>query len=303
MADNKENDFEAGFDTNREYKDSVFTLLFNDEKILAELYGGITGQEIAPDAKIEIKTLKNIFTNGVFNDVAFVMGGKLVVLIEHQSTINKNMPLRMLLYIAEIYNRLSKDKDLYSQNIFAIPRPEFIVLYNGIKDMPDKQVLRLSDMFKDVDGAGDIANLELAVTVYNINKGRNPEMAKRSPTLDGYETFIYKVRENEKTMSRKEAIRRAVVDCINQNILRTFLENHKREVVGMLLHEWDLGEAVAVAREEGEERGMRKGMETGMEKGKRQQAIEIAKKLKAKGMSINDIMEATNLTVDDILPL
>ena len=303
MADNKEDDFEAGFDANREYKDSVFTLLFNDEKILAELYGGITGQEIAPDIKIEIKTLKNIFTNGVFNDVAFVMGDKLVVLIEHQSTINKNMPLRMLLYIAEIYNRLSKDKDLYSQNIFAIPRPEFIVLYNGIKDMPDKQVLRLSDMFKDVDGAGDIANLELAVTVYNINKGRNPEMAKRSPTLDGYETFIYKVRENEKTMSRKEAIRRAVVDCINQNILRTFLENHKREVVGMLLHEWDLGEAVAVAREEGEERGMRKGMETGMEKGKRQQAIEIAKKLKAKGMSINDIMEATNLTVDDILPL
>ena len=196
MVDNKEDDFEAGFDANREYKDSVFTLLFNDEKILAELYGGITGQEIAPDAKIEIKTLKNIFTNGVYNDLAFVLDDKLVVLIEHQSTINKNMPLRMLLYIAEIYNRLSKDKDLYSTDIFKIPRPEFIVLYNGVKDVPDKQVLRLSDMFKDVEEAGDIANLELAVTVYNINKGRNPEMAKRSPTLDGYETFIYKVREN-----------------------------------------------------------------------------------------------------------
>jgi predicted transposase/invertase (TIGR01784 family) len=231
----------------------------------------------------------------VFNDVAFVMGDKLVVLIEHQSTINKNMPLRMLLYIAEIYNRLSKDKDLYSQNIFAIPRPEFIVLYNGVKDVPDEQILRLSDMFKNVEEAGDIANLELVVTVYNINKGRNPEMAKRSPTLDGYETFIYKVRENEKTMSRKEAIKKAVVYCINQNILRTFLENHKREVVGMLLHEWDLGEAVAVAGEEGEARGEERGM--------RKRTMEFAKKMKDKGKSIDEIIEMTGLTVDDILPL
>jgi len=291
MACNKEDDFEAGFDANREYKDSVFTLLFNDEKILAEVYGGITGQKIASDVKIEIKTLKNILTNGVFNDVAFVMENRLVVLIEHQSTINGNMPLRMLLYIAEIYNRLSKDKDLYSQNIFAIPRPEFIVLYNGVKDVPDKQVLRLSDMFKDVDGAGNPANLELVVTVYNINKGRNPEMAKRSPTLDGYETFIHTVRENEKTMSRKEAIKKAVVDCINQNILKTFLENHKREVVGMLLHEWDLGQAVAVAKEEGEELGMRK------------RTMEFAQKMKDKGKSIDEIIEMTGLTVDDVLKL
>jgi predicted transposase/invertase (TIGR01784 family) len=291
MVYNKEEDFEAGFDANREYKDSVFTLLFNDEKILAEVYGGITGRKIAPDVKIEIKTLKNILTNGVFNDVAFVMEDRLVVLIEHQSTINGNMPLRMLLYIAEIYNRLSKDKDLYSQYIFAIPRPEFIVLYNGVKDVPDKQVLRLSDMFKDVDGAGSPANLELVVTVYNINKGRNPEMAKRSPTLDGYETFIHTVRENEKTMSRKEAIKKAVVDCINQNILKTFLENHKREVVGMLLHEWDLGQAVAVAKEEGEELGMRK------------RTMEFAQKMKDKGKSIDEIIEMTGLTVDDVLKL
>ena len=290
MAD-RDDDFEAGSDANRQYKDSVFTLLFNDEKILAEVYGGITGQKIAPDVKIEIKTLRNILTNGVFNDVAFVMDDKLVVLIEHQSTINGNMPLRMLLYIAEIYNRLSKDKDLYSQNMFAIPRPEFIVLYNGVKDVPDKQVLRLSDMFKNIKGAGDIANLELIVTVYNINKGRNPEMAKRSPTLDGYETFIHTVRENEKIMNRKDAIKKAVVDCINQNILRTFLENHKREVVGMLLHEWDLGQAVAVAGEEGEVRG------------KRQQAIEIAQRMKDKGKSIDEIIEMTGLTVDDILRL
>ena len=92
-------------------------------------------------------------------------------------------------------------------------------------------------------------------------------------------------------MSREEAIRRAVVDCINQNILKTFLENHKREVIGMLLHEWNLDTAVAFAEERGEGLGRKK------------EKIEIAQKLKAKGMSINDIIDATGLTVDDILPL
>jgi RecB family endonuclease NucS len=113
-------------------------------------------------------------------------------------------------------------------------------------------------------------------------------MAKRSPTLDEYETFIHKVRENsENGMELKDAITKAVTDCIEQNILRTFLQNHKWEVIGMLLHEWNLKDAVAFA----EERGMKK------------QAIEIAQKMKATGDSIDRIIELTGLTVDDILRL
>jgi predicted transposase/invertase (TIGR01784 family) len=280
-------DFETGSDVNREYKDSVFTLLLNNAKVIAEVYGAISGINYGADVKIKIATLKKALAGGMLNDVAFVLNDRLVVLIEHQSTINENMPLRMLLYIAETYDRLSKDEDLYSKKMFSIPCPEFIVLYNGIEDMPDKQILRLSDMFKDADGAGNPANLELVVTVYNINKGRNPEMARRSPTLDGYETFIDKVRENEKTMSFEDAIKKAVVDCINQNVLKEFLENHKREVIGMLLHEWDWGKAVEVAKREAVE----------------DKQIEIARNLRTKGMGVDDVADATGLTVDDILRL
>ena len=217
-----------------------------------------------------------------------------MVLIEHQSTINNNMPLRMLLYIAEIYDRLSKDEDLYSKKMFPIPRPEFIVLYNGVEDMPDKQILRLSDMFKDAD-AGNPANLDLVVTVYNINKGRNPEIARRSPTLDGYETFIHTVRENEKTMSFDDALRKAVVECINQNVLKEFLENHKREVISMLTQEWDWGKALEVTKKEAWEDGREEGMKTGK--------MAVARNFKAKGISVDDIADATGLTVDDVLRL
>ena len=92
-------------------------------------------------------------------------------------------------------------------------------------------------------------------------------------------------------MSRKEAIKKAVVYCINQNILKTFLENHKREVVGMLLHEWNLDTAVAFAEERGEAVG------------EMRRAMKIAKRMKDDGKSIDEIIRMTDLTVDDILPL
>jgi len=281
----------TGSKVNRKYKDSVFSLLLSDEKTIAEVYGAISGKDYGSDVKVEIKTLKNVLSGGMFNDVAFVLDDRLVVLIEHQSTINENMPLRMLLYIAEIYNRLSGDENLYGKKMFPIPRPVFIMLYNGVEDMPDKWELRLSDMFKDVDGAEDKANLELIVTVYNINKGRNPEMARRSRTLDGYETFIYMVRENRKAMDFEDAVRKAVIDCINQNVLKEFLENHKKEVIGMLVQEWDLGKAIAFERREARMEGRMEGR------------MEIARKMKDKGKSVNEIMEMTGLSVDEVLRL
>jgi len=276
---------------NRKYKDSVFSLLLSDEKTIAEVYGAISGKDYGPDVKVEIKTLKNVLSSGMFNDVAFVLDDRLVVLIEHQSTINENMPLRMLLYIAEIYNRLSEDENLYNRKMFLIPRPIFIMLYNGVENMPDKWELKLSDMFKDGGEAENQIDLELTVTVYNINRGCNPEMARRSHTLNEYAMFIYMVRENQKTMKFEDAVRKAVIDSINQNVLKEFLENHKKEVISMLVQEWDLEKAIAFERKE-----------AWME-GRTEEKLEIARNLRAKGMGVNDVAEVTKLTVDDILRL
>src|SRR5215470_14761135 len=174
---------------NREYKDSVFTLLFGEKDKLVELYNAIFDTHYGSDTDIEITTLQNILFMGRINDISFVIDGKLVVLIEHQSTINNSIPLRMLLYIARIYEKITNNEILYRTKQVTIPRPEFIVLYNGVDDAPKIQTLKLSDMFAKYGETNPI-ELELAVKVYNINEGRNPEMAKRSATLNGYEQFI-----------------------------------------------------------------------------------------------------------------
>jgi hypothetical protein len=94
--------------------------------------------------------------------------------------------------------------------------------------------------------------------VYNINKGRNAEMAARSPALDGYETFIAEIKDNLNTMGLPDAIKIAVRNCISKNILVSFLKEHGSEVENMLLTEWNMADALEVRYEEGVATGVEK---------------------------------------------
>ena len=91
---------------NRKYKDTVFTVLFNDEEKLRQLFNAIESGNYTADAPIVINTLSSALFMGRKKDVSFTIGDTLVVLIEHQSTLNPNMPLRLLLYIARIYEKI-----------------------------------------------------------------------------------------------------------------------------------------------------------------------------------------------------
>lgn len=89
----------------REYKDSLFRHIFNNKKRLASLYKALTGEVIRP-RDIRINTLRGVFFDDIKNDISFCIGDKMVVLIEHQSSWNPNMPLRMLWYVSRIYGNM-----------------------------------------------------------------------------------------------------------------------------------------------------------------------------------------------------
>jgi len=236
--------------TKRNHKDSVFTRLFSEKNNLLELYSAISGKSYPESTEIEIVTLSDVLYMNQINDIAFVMEDRLIVLIEHQSSINNNMPLRMLRYLSAEYDMIVERKNLYKQKRIMIPAPEFIVLYNGDKKYPDYKELRLSDSYKFK--TPDLY-LELMVKVYNINKGRNADMATRSPVLSGYEEFIAEIKKNLKSMELREAIKLAVKACISKNILVSFLERHSSEVENMIFGEWNMDDALAVRYEEGRE--------------------------------------------------
>jgi predicted transposase/invertase (TIGR01784 family) len=283
--------------TNRNHKASVFSLLFSEKNNLLELYSAISGKNYPENTKIEIVTLSDVLYMDQLNDIAFVLEDRLIVLIEHQSSINNNMPLRMLMYLAAEYEMIIDRKALYKQGRVKIPTPEFIVLYNGKKKFPDYKELKLSDSykFKIPD-----CYLELIVKVYNINKGHNAKIAGRSQILSGYEEFIAQIKENLKSMELREAIRAAIKTCISKNILVSFLERHSSEVLNMLIRgEWNMDEALAVRYEEGIEEGLSKGIE----KGRKDGIVKTAKSMLKEGLDVMLISRITKLPRKEILAL
>ncbi|MDR2500834.1 MAG: hypothetical protein LBD37_07135, partial [Treponema sp.] len=255
-----------------QYKAGVFSWIFSDPAILRELYGALSGAALGADIPITINTLEGVLFMNRMNDISFLIAGKLVVLIEHQSTINPNIPLRLLLYIARLYEKIVDSRNIYTTKGVKIPRPEFIVLYNGTAPCPDKQALTLSGMFEDGASLGVLPkappDLDLLVTVYNINYGRNQWLQERCAALRGYSGFIAKVREYEAGgMGKEAAVVNAAAWCIEHNHLKNFFEEHASEVMNMLMAEWNMDDALAVRYEEGLERGMELGLEQGLERG------------------------------------
>jgi len=216
--------------TNIKYKASVFSSLFSDPDVLRELYCAIEGVTLPPDIPININTLENVLFMGRINDISFEIGGKLVVLVEHQSTIGVNMALRLDLYMARLFEKMFKEKSLYSGKQLKIPRPEFYVLYNGKAPYPDQQIVRLSDAYEKTELLGlpekEIPSLELSVRVININEGRNEEIANRCKKLAEYSAFIAKVRSYEKELGNlEEAMKAAIKYCLNHEPRSAIADN------------------------------------------------------------------------------
>ncbi|GHU15126.1 hypothetical protein FACS1894163_00800 [Spirochaetia bacterium] len=288
---------------NRTYKASMFSALFSDPKALRELYSAIEGIPLNPDAQIVINTLSEALFMEQINDISFTIDNKLVILIEHQSTINPNMPLRLLMYLGRVYEKILAEENLYSEKALIIPRPEFIVLYNGPDPCPDVQTLRLSDLFAPLAGLKPeaIPTADIAVTMYNINQGYNEEMARRCVRLQWYNTFVAQMRDNldTKKMSLARAIEASIAYCINEQILVDFFKEHGAEVRNMLITEWKTEKAKEVWQREAAE----KGREEGREEGEKKKALETARNLLALRVSPETTAKATGLDMDTIKSL
>jgi len=297
---------------NRTYKDSVFTSLFSNSDLLRELYGAIGGISLPDDIPISINTLDNVLVRDIYNDISFMVGSKLVVLIEHQSTVNPNMALRLLMYMAETYKQMVKEKNIYSGKKISIPYPEFYVLYDGVDSYPDKATLKLSDLFENPKDIGlpekSHPLLELEVQVLNINEGKNCEIVNRCRKLSEYSLFVSKVREfMEKYNDLLKAIREAVKYCQEHDILRGYLEKHGTEVINMLYYEYNQELEREVIREEaiedGIEMGRKQGIEIGHAEGHAEEKQAIARNLLAEGSTSEFVQKITGLSLDEIAEL
>lgn len=192
------------------------------------------------------------------NDISFLIGEKIFILGEHQSTINENMPLRFLLYIGRLYETLLAVEDRYKEKRIRLPTPEFYVFYNGEKEYPAYKILKLSDSFLVKERAS--FDLEVTVHIYNINKGMNPALLERCPILKEYCEFVDVV---SKYKGQKEKLKSAIVECMQRGILTDYLSERGSEVTNMLIAQYDYEKDIEVKQKEAREEGKAEGKTEG----------------------------------------
>ena len=230
---------------NRNFKASVFTHLFAEPENERGLYNAFSPEPLPPDTPVVDLTLTDVLYKDRVNDLAFSVGGRLVCFFEAQSTLNKNMALRYLIYCGRVYEKLIDNDELYSETRLTIPTPEFYVLYNGIRPFPEKETYLLSDSFA-VRPDGE-KPLELVVRAYNINPGYNDSIVRKDDNLNGYVAFVAKARKFEQSgKDRSSAVEAAVKECIKEGILTDYFKDNASEVVNMLAQEWDWNKALEI---------------------------------------------------------
>ena len=301
-----------GLEINRNFKDTLFRKIFDNKKDLLSLYNALNDTEHTDENQIVINTIENAIYIGYKNDISFVIDSELN-LYEHQSSVNKNMPIRGLIYLTELYKGYIERNGLriYNETPVKLPFPRYIVFYNGRDGEPERRVMPLSDSYMTNDSNKDQEPcLELKALLININYGCNKEIMNKCQKLMEYSQLIALIRKHYNELVEKyaelgihkskkeifaEAVSLAIEEAIRNNILKEILRNNKAEVTNMLLTEFDEKDYIEGVKEESERRGEKRGEQFKM-------ITQIIKKVK-KSKSLPTIASELEEEEADIKPL
>lgn len=245
---------------NRKHKDSVFRMIFRENVALLSLYNALFNTSYDNPDDLTVTTLENAIYMKYKNDVACIVDMRLA-LIEHQSTVNRNMPLRMLKYTVDLFDSITINENIYTSRLIMLPEPTYIVLYNGVESQPERRIMRLSDAY--MTGTSDEPNLELVVTQLNINDAFNEELKANCPELFGYTYFISLIRSGliKYDGNINMAVDEAIDTCIEEDILVDFFKKQRKEIADMSIYEFDEERHNRTICEEAREEGREEGRE------------------------------------------
>ena len=210
-------------------KDSVFTNLFSDRRYTLQLYQVLHPEDTTAGIDdVEIVTIQNVMTYDLHNDLGFVVGDKLLVLVEAQSTWSPNIVLRALFYAAQTLKNYVRERelDVYGVTPVRVPAPELYVVYTGDRaDVPDE--LALSKVLAGWEHTGIDARVGVLREPGPTVAGQYIDFAK---TIDAY---------RDELGPNEDAVRAAIADCVARGVLVEYLQDHEKEVVSIMMALYD----------------------------------------------------------------
>ena len=249
---------------NTKVRDTVFRHYFSEADgrgrpghRLLSLANALKGTSYQSPEVIRLNTLDGNFFSSIKNDISMYFNDTCLILIEHQSTINRNMPLRLLNYVNELYRRFIQPfyRKIYEKTLIRLPAPEFHVFYDGEKRDFDYERLRLSNAF--IQPGND---LELVVHCHNLNPGMSRKLKRQCRPLREYSIFSAQFKKyRRQKMSIPASTQKAIDFCRRHNIMSDYLKHNESEVIDMFGFEWNEKEEREALLEAGEARGIKLG--------------------------------------------
>ena len=288
MADSRINDAEIAKYT---IKDSVFTNLFQDKKYLIQLYRALHPEDVdVTEDELTDITIHNILTDDIYNDLGFLVGDRLLILVEAQSTWTVNIIIRSLIYLMTTYqDYFTRTKqNLYKSKKVKLPKPELYVIYTGDrKEHPE--YLSLSEEFF----GGKEGFLDVKVKVLYGDE--------EDDIISQYVTFTKVYNEQMKVHGRtREAIMETIRICKDKNVLKEYLESREKEVVSIMLAMYDEKEILREYIESEKYEAAQEAAKEAAKEADRRTAIQFLKE----GFSVEQIARCIPaLSIDEVRKL
>lgn len=286
---------------NRKIKDSLFTNLFGRKEYAVQLVKALHPEETdLTEDDIEIITIKNVFTLGMYNDLGLMLKDRLIILVEAQSTWNDNMAIRSFLYLAETYKRhLNRlHVNLFNSESITLPCPEIYVIFTGErKSKPE--FLRLSDHFESNKDPA----VELKVKmIYNSSEG---------DIIYQYINFC-RVLDSEHRLNPDDdrtAVRNTFRICSDKNLLKKYLKEHEVELNDIMYdylfnekywRKLTIRDETERLKKEARESGFAEGRAEGIATAKKESAVNM---IRMKVGSCEQISEILGISLEEVQSL
>ena len=274
-------------------KDSLFIDLFSDKMRLIQLYKSLIDdqRQINPE-DIEILTIQNIILRGIYNDLGFRVKDEIIILMEAQTTYTTNIVLRILFYLSETLKNYIIDSsenknlnELYNTKPRIIPKIKLFVVYTGDKMMQDHD-LYLKDVMVENDIISDI---DMKVRVLCTGNKKS--------ILGQYILFtqIY-TKQKKECKDIETAVKNTIEICMNDEILKEYLDYRKMEVQEMITAFTTQEEAFESFLKDEVKRGRKEGEKIGEEKGKIDTLINFFKN----GVGLDIISKSVEMSIDEV---
>ena len=266
--------------------DYVFKRIFGhagNEDITKSLLSSIIKDEIS-DITVDCNTIteKDLLDDKVgILDIKAKLNNNINCNIEMQVVDKKNIEKRLMFYWSKIYTMSIKSGDDYNQ------------LEKGI-------VILFTDFNLE-----KLRGINKFITKWNLREEENPKIIL-TDVLEIYIIELSKGEELLKNMSKKEQSKNsfntwlqfinnpeAIVDMENKEVLEEISQNEHERYRAELRQKYIMDQKAV------EEAGFDKGLTAGI----KQNQIKIAKKLLKKGTKLEEIIELTDLTKDEIISI